>query len=221
MRTSTDTKNSLWSEGHGGTSRFWCPQTIFTRQLSPVVEHHVNLRRRFYPSLAEREPPVRTLLLHLLHLLVDLLATLGAVPVAEEDGASVLEHLELGANDRKTSLDEPVLVRRALILLLPGACYVVVRRKGILLEDLGVLLDDGDVCLELGEASVTELVGAGQVWVRDAVWALQVGVEGGDEAVVRVGCKVECTGADVGVLEALDCVVERRVCLEMLIGALA
>lgn len=186
-----------------------------------IVEHNVDRRRLFSLSLAILEPPVCTLLLHLLHLLVDLLAALGAVPVVEEDGASVLENLELGANDRKTSFDEAILVRRALVLLLPGACYVVVRRKGILLEDLGVLLDDGDVCLELGEASVTELVSAGQVWVRDAVWALQVGVEGRDEAVVRVGCKVECTGANVGVLESLNCVVERRVCLEMLIGALA
>jgi hypothetical protein len=112
-------------------------------------------------------------------------------------------------------------VRRALVLLLPGARYVVVRRKGILLEDLGVLLDDGNICLELGEAGVTKLVGAGQVRVRYAVRALQVGVEGGDKAVVRVGCNVECTGADVGVLETLVCVVEGRVGLEMLIGALA
>jgi hypothetical protein len=164
---------------------------------------------------------MHALLLNLLHLLIDLLAALGAVPVVEEDVASILEHLEFGANDRKARLDKTVLVRCALILLLPGTGYIVVRRKGIFLEDLRVLLDDGDVTFKLGQARVAKLVGARQIWVRDTVGALQVGVEGRDEAAVRVGCEVQCAGADVGVLERLDCVVHNWVGLKMLIGALA
>jgi hypothetical protein len=164
---------------------------------------------------------MHALLLNLLHLLIDLLAALGAIPVVEEDVASILEHLELGANDCKTRLDKTILMRCALILFLPGTGYVIVRRKGIFLEDLRVFLDNGDVAFELGEARVSELVGARQVWVRDAVRALQVGVEGRDKAAVRVGCEVECTGADIGVLERLDCVVHDWVRLKMLIGALA
>lgn len=111
-------------------------------------------------------------------------------------------------------------MRRALVLLLPCTCDVVVRRKRILLQHLRVLLDDRDVCLELGQASVAELVGAGQVRVCDRVRSLQVGVEGCDEAAVCVGGKVQCAGTDVGVLEGLDRIVHDGVRVEVLIGAL-
>lgn len=160
------------------------------------------------------------LLLDLLDLLVDLLATLGVVPVVEEDGAGILDHLELGANDGKASLDEPVLVRGALVLLLPCACNVVVRRKRILLQHLRVLLDDRHVRLKLGQAIVAELVGAGQVRVCDRVRSLQVGVEGCDPAAVCVGGKVQRACANVGVLDCLDRVVHYGVRVEVLIGAL-
>jgi hypothetical protein len=99
-------------------------------------------------------------------------------------------------------------VRRALVLLLPCAGDVVVWREGVLLERLGVLFDHGHVRLELGEARVAELVGAREVWVCDGVGALEVGVEGRDEAAVGVGGEVEGAGADVGVLEGFDGVVD-------------
>jgi hypothetical protein len=156
------------------------------------------------------------LLLDLLDLLVDLLAALGVVPVVEEHGASILNDLELRAHDGETSLDEAVLVRRALVLLLPRAGDVLVGREGIVLEHGGVLLDDGHVRLELVQAAVTKLVRAGEIWVRDRVGALQVGVEGSDEAAVCVGCEVECAGTDVGVAERLDRVVNDWVGFEML-----
>jgi hypothetical protein len=150
---------------------------------------------------------VAILLLRLLNLLVDLLATLGAVPVLQEHGARIRNDLELSAHDRKTSLDESVLVRRALILLLPCAGDVVVRREGVLLENVGVLLDNGHVGLELGQAGVAELIGAREVRVCDRIRSLQVGVERCDEAAVCVGGEVEGAGADVGVLDGFDCVV--------------
>jgi hypothetical protein len=52
--------------------------------------------------------------------------------------------------------------------------------------------------------------------MRDRVGALQVGVEGLDEATVCVGCEIECASTDVGVLERLDRVVYDGVGLEML-----
>ena len=151
------------------------------------------------------------LLLRLLNLLVDLLAALGVIPVVEEHSARIRNDLELGANDRKTSLDQPVLVRRALVLLLPCAGDVVVWREGVLLERLGVLFDYGHVRLELGEARVAELVSAREVRVCDGVGALEVGMEGRDEAAVGVGGEVEGAGADVGVLESFDGVVDNGV----------
>jgi hypothetical protein len=90
------------------------------------------------------------LLLDLLHLFVDLLPALGIVPVVQEDGAGVLNHLELCAHDSETSLDEPILMRRALVLLLPGVGDVLVWRKGVVFQYLGVFFDDGHVRLELG-----------------------------------------------------------------------
>jgi hypothetical protein len=156
------------------------------------------------------------LLLDLLHLLVDLLAALGVVPVVEKHGARILDDLELGANDGKSSLDEPVLVRRALVLLLPRAGNVLVGSEGIVFEHGGVFLDDGHVGLELVQAAVAELIRAGKVWVRDRVGALQVRVEGSDEAAVCVGREVECAGTDVGVAERLDRVVYDGVGFEML-----
>jgi hypothetical protein len=163
---------------------------------------------------------MHALLLNLLHLLVDLLAALGAVPVVEEDSASVLEHFELGADARKTRLDKAVLVRCALVLLLPGSGYIVVWREGVLLELLRVLLDDGHVPFELGQTVVAELISLGEVRVCDAVGALEVRVEGRDEAAVCVGCEVHGAGANVGVLEGLNGVVHDGVGLKMLIGAL-
>jgi hypothetical protein len=112
-------------------------------------------------------------------------------------------------------------VRCPLVLLLPGSGYIVVWCKGVLLELLRVFFDDGHIRFELGEAVVAELIGTGEVGVRDAVGALQVGVEGRDEAAVCVGSEVEGAGADVGVLEGLDGVVDDGVGLEMLIGPLA
>jgi hypothetical protein len=44
--------------------------------------------------------------------------------------------------------------------------------------------------------------------VCDGVGALEVGVEGRDEAAVGVGGEVEGAGADVGVLEGFDGVVD-------------
>jgi hypothetical protein len=180
-----------------------------------VTRRHI-ARLSLRPHLLHNRALVGVLLLDLLHLLVDLLAALGVVPVVEEHGARILDDLELGANDRKSSLDKPVLVRRALVLLLPRARDVLVRREGVVLEHGGVLLDDGNVRLELVQAAVAELIRASEVWVRDRVGALQVRVEGGDEAAVCVGCEIECAGADVGVLECLNRVVYDGVGLEML-----
>jgi len=48
---------------------------------------------------------IAVLLLRLLNLLIDLLTALGAIPVVQEHSARIRDDLELGANDRKTSLD--------------------------------------------------------------------------------------------------------------------
>jgi hypothetical protein len=160
------------------------------------------------------------LLLHLVYLLIDLLSTLAVVPVVEEHSASILNHLEFRAHNSQTQLDSAVLVRCALVLLLPGSGYIVVWREGVLLELLRVLLDDGHVPFELGQTVVAELISLGEVRVCDAVGALEVRVEGRDEAAVCVGCEVQGAGANVGVLEGLDGVVHDGVGLKMLIGAL-
>jgi hypothetical protein len=174
--------------------------------------------RHVFPILVV---PVSALLLNLLHLLIHLLAALAAIPVIQKHLARILDHLELGANDRKTRLDQPVRVRRALVLLLPRAGYVVVRRECVALEHARVFFHGGDVALEGGQAVVAELIRAGEVWVCDRVRALQVGVEGRDDAAVRVVCEVERGCAELGALERLDGVVHDGVGLQMLVGALA
>jgi hypothetical protein len=196
--------------------------------ICDVTQYRLLLTRRFNRRCRcvghrTSAPPLLSsiLLLDLLDLLVDLLAALGVVPVVEEHGASILDDLEFRAHDCETGLDEPVRVRRALILLLPCAGNILVGCEGIVLEHLGVFLDDGHVRLELGEAGVAELVGARQVWVCDGVRALQVGVEGHDKVAVCVGREVDGAGADVGLLERLARVVHQRERVEMLIGALA
>jgi len=109
-------------------------------------------------------------------------------------------------------------VRRALVLLLPCASHVVVRRERVALEHAGVLLDGGHVRLQLGQPVVAELVCAREVRVCDGVGALQVWVERRDDAAVRVGGEVEGLRADLGRLERLDGVVDDGVRLQMLIG---
>lgn len=72
------------------------------------------------------------------------------------------------------------------------------------------------MCLEGGEARVTELVGARQVGREVRVWCAQVGVEGCNDRVVGIAGEVEGARA-VGVgFEGLDAVVDYGVGVEML-----
>jgi hypothetical protein len=158
-----------------------------------------------------------SLLLDLIDLLIDLLPALTAVPVLQEHTARILEDFQLGAHNCEARLYEPILMRCALVLLLPRVCDVVIRRKRIAFEYARVLLDNRHVRLEFRQTRVTELVCTREVRVRNRVRALQVGVEWRDEAAVRVGCEVESTGAKLGVLESFDSVVHDGVGLEMLL----
>lgn len=133
------------------------------------------------------------------------------VPVVEKHGAAILDDLELSANNGKTSPDETVAVRRPLVLLIPGAGEVVEWRKRIALEDAGVFLDDGHIGLKLRQASVSELISLGEVWVCDGVRALEVWMERCNDASIGVGGEVQCAGADLGVLECFDRVMNDRV----------
>lgn len=57
------------------------------------------------------------LLLRLINLLIDLLASLTAVPVIEEHGACVLHNLELSADDSEAKFDNALSVLGALVLV--------------------------------------------------------------------------------------------------------
>jgi hypothetical protein len=172
-------------------------------------------------SVRGNRRPIRItgLLFYLVGLLADLLTDLllVAVPVVEEHGAAILEDLELSANDRKTSFDEAIAVRRPLVLLVPSSGEIVEWRESISLQDAGVLLHDGYVRLKLGQSTVAELICLGEVWVCDGVRALEVWVEGCDDALIGVGSEVQCAGANLGVLECLDGVMDDRIRLEMLL----
>lgn len=104
------------------------------------------------------------LLLLLLNCLLGCLLAL--VPVGEEDIAGIRHDLEFGAYDDNARLDEAILALRLLVLILPCAGNVSVRCQCNFLDLGGVLLDDRQVSLELGESIVAYLVGTGQVWVN-------------------------------------------------------
>jgi hypothetical protein len=156
-------------------------------------------------------------LLDLFDLLIDLLPTLAVVPVLQEYTTRILEDLQLGAYNCQARLYETILMRCALVLLLPRVCDIVVRRKRIALEHARVLFDNRNVRLKCRQTRVTELVCTRKVRVCDRVGALQVRVEWCYKAAVRVGCEVKGAGAELSVLEGFDCVVHDGVGLEMLL----
>jgi hypothetical protein len=73
-------------------------------------EHWIRVSLGLPPHLVHQLALMSILLLDLLHLLVDLLAALGVVPVVEEHSTSILNDLELRAHNGEAGLDEPVLV---------------------------------------------------------------------------------------------------------------
>jgi hypothetical protein len=208
-----------WSTGSVKSASGELRYTGLSLRGLPIHPHHLLLK--LPPLLLLLLTPSRILLLHLIDLLINLLPSLAIIPVIQKHTTRILQHLEFRAHHRKPHLNSTILVRRSLVLLLPGPSDVVVGCEGVLLELLSVLFDNGHVRFELGEASVAEFVGAGEVGVRDAVGALKVGVEGRNEAAVCVGGEVEGASADVGVFEGLDRVVDNGIGLEMLIGLLA
>lgn len=135
----------------------------------------------------------RVLLLDLVGLLAGLRFPL--VPVLDGEVESIVGDLQLGADAGLDCLDEPLRALCLLVLILVCAEDVVERGEGKLLELGCVFLNDGDTLLEPREGRVAQLVGAGEVRRNVRVRCLEVGVEGGNEGVVRVVEKSERLGA--------------------------
>jgi hypothetical protein len=130
-----------------------------------------------------------------------------------------LHNFQLGAHNRETRLHQPI-APRALILLLIGARQVVVRRKSVALERVGVLFHNGNVGFESREAIVTKLVGAREVRMCNGVGTLQIWVKRCDKRAVGVVGEVEGAGANLRRCDERGCVVDDWVGLEMLVVVL-
>jgi hypothetical protein len=98
------------------------------------------------PPTASQSRQCKGLLLDLVSLLLGLLLSL--IQIGKHNITSIAQHPQLKADSSDTHLDEAIVVVRLAVLVLPGTLDIVDGRVGVLLELLGVLLDNGEVGLE-------------------------------------------------------------------------
>lgn len=92
-------------------------------------------------------------------------------------------------------LHQSVFPLRLAVLIVPCSLEVCQRRQSVLLQLGSLLLDDGKVCLDLGEGVVAELVRMVDVGSNVGVRRPEVRVEGCNDVVVGVGGKGQDLGA--------------------------